>query len=278
MIIIADSGSTKTNWYVAGEKSASPVSQCQTTGINPFYQDKETILQLLKSEFTLRIEDQVQVFFYGAGCSGDEAREIVAEPLRTFFTPVFLSVESDLMAAARSLCGHNSGIACIMGTGSNSCYYNGEKIISQVPSLGYILGDEGSGADIGRRLIADILKNQVPVGVADKFFSTFNYSREDILVHVYKNPFPNRFLAQFATFVSANIGEPALRNLVKTGFGKFFRRNISQYPQAATLPVHFTGSISWHFRDILTEVSAENGVEVGTITQNPMQGLIKYHL
>ncbi len=182
------------------------------------------------------------------------------------------------MAAAHSLCQHEAGMACIMGTGSNSCYYNGKEITKHVPSLGYILGDEGSGADIGRRLVADILKHQLPDEVAEHFFSTFHYTREEILEHVYKNPFPNRFLAGFATYVGENIGIPALRNLVKTGFNKFFTRNIRQYPEALNHPVHFTGSIAWHFREILTESAAENGFRVGLITQSPMEGLIRFHI
>jgi glucosamine kinase len=277
MILIADSGSTKTHWGLADENSESPVIEFQTSGINPFYQDKDSILHMLQEEFIWKINTPVRLFFYGAGCSGVDSKAIVNEPLNTFFKPTSISVESDLMAAAHSLCQHEPGLACIIGTGSNSCYYNGKEITKHVPSLGYILGDEGSGADIGRRLVADILKHQLSDDVAEHFFSTFHYTREEILEHVYKNPFPNRFLAGFATYVGENIGNPALRNLVKTGFNKFFTRNIRQYPEARKHPVHFTGSIAWHFRYILTESAAENGFRVGLITQSPMNGLIRFH-
>ena len=278
MILIADSGSTKTHWGLVDENQSSPVIEFQTSGINPFYQDSQSILQMLQEEFIRKINAPVRLFFYGAGCSGVDSKAIVQEPLNTFFKPVFLSVESDLMAAAHSLCQHEAGLACIMGTGSNSCYYNGKEITRHVPSLGYILGDEGSGADIGRRLVADILKNQLADDVAEHFFSTFHLTREEILEHVYKNPFPNRFLAGFAMYVGENIGNPALRNLVKTGFTEFFTRNIRQYPEAANHPVHFTGSIAWHFREILTESAAENGFRVALITQSPMDGLIRFHI
>jgi glucosamine kinase len=278
MILIADSGSTKTHWGLVDENSMSGAIEFQTSGINPFYQDKKTILRLLQEEFIWKINTPLRLFFYGAGCSGVDSKAIVYEPLDTFFNHASITVESDLMAAAHSLCQHDAGLACIMGTGSNSCYYNGSEITKHVPSLGYILGDEGSGADIGRRLVADILKHQLPDEVADQFFVAFQYTREEILEHVYKNPFPNRFLAGFATYVRENTAVPALRNLVKTGFNKFFIRNIRQYPEALEHPVHFTGSIAWHFREILTESAEENGFQVGLITQSPMDGLIRFHI
>jgi N-acetylglucosamine kinase-like BadF-type ATPase len=259
------------------EGSGSVIRQCLTSGINPFYQDKKTIFSLLEREFAIPLEDRVNLYFYGAGCSGDTARAIVYEPLKAFFNPVHLWVESDLMAAAHSLCQHSEGIACILGTGSNSCYYNGQVIAQQIPSLGYILGDEGSGADIGRRLVSDILKKQLPPGITEKFLSTYSLSPEKILEHVYKNPFPNRFLARFAIFVSENIEEPALHTLVRTGFNKFFTRNIRHYARAQDHPVHFTGSIAFNFKDILQESAAANGFHVGMITLNPMPGLIKFH-
>jgi glucosamine kinase len=278
MILIADSGSTKTHWALADEKSASAVAEYQTSGINPFYQDKNSILHILQKEFIWTLNTPVHLFFYGAGCSGVDSKAIVYEPLNSFFKPTSIAVESDLMAAAHSLCQHEAGLACIMGTGSNSCYYNGTEITKHVPSLGYILGDEGSGANIGRRLVADILKHQLPDDVTEHFFATFRYTREEILEHVYKNPFPNRFLAGFATYVGENIGIPALRTLVKSGFNKFFKRNIRQYPEAENHPVHFTGSIAWHFREILAESAEENGFRVGLITQSPMDGLIRFHI
>lgn len=277
MILIADSGSTKTNWCLADEVSGSDIWQSQTSGINPFYQDKKTIFSLLKNEFTVSLPDRISLYFYGAGCSGNDAKTIVYEPLKAYFNPVTLAVESDLMAAARSLCQQSEGIACILGTGSNSCYYNGKEIARQIAPLGYILGDEGSGADIGRRLVSDILKKQLPPAIAEQFFITYSFTPEQILEHVYKNPFPNRFLARFATFVSENITEPALHNLVRSGFNKFFTRNISHYPQAKDHPVNFTGSIAYYFEDILKESAMANGFQTGIITRNPMEGLIRFH-
>ncbi len=277
MILIADSGSTKTTWCLANDAGFKIVKQWQSPGINPFYQDKKTILWVLEETCPILNDRRLEVHFYGAGCSGEVANAIVYEPLNDFFRPVAMTVNSDLMAAARSLCQHEPGLACIMGTGSNSCFYDGAAITFHVPALGYILGDEGSGADIGRRLVADVLKNQLPPDICDHFLRTISLTREEILAHVYKNPFPNRFLAGFAPYVAENIHEAPLYKLVKSGFDKFFSRNISQYPQAAHLPVHFTGGIAWHFRDILSAAASENGYILGNITPDPMPGLIKFH-
>ncbi|HJZ39041.1 MAG TPA: hypothetical protein VJ203_01605 [Bacteroidales bacterium] len=276
MILLSDSGSTKTEWCLVNENTGT-LETCQTSGINPYYQDGQTIYRILQKEFSLVLQAPVSIYFYGAGCGSDKARGIVRSALKDYFNASSLVIESDLMAAARSLCQRKAGIACIMGTGSNSCYFNGEAIVQHVPALGYILGDEGSGADIGRRLIADILKKQLPPAVSDIFFKTYSYTPDQIQEHVYKNPFPNRFLAQFTTFIADNIQEYSLRNLVKTSFNKFFIRNIRQYHHARELPINFTGSIAWYFGEILQESADDNGFHVGTITRSPMQGLIKFH-
>jgi glucosamine kinase len=277
MILIADSGSTKTTWCLVHEDDSALHEKWHTDGINPFYQDEKTIFRMLEKTMPSLNHNNLEVHFYGAGCSGEAANKIVYGALLQFFNPASITVDSDLMAAARSLCQHEEGLACIMGTGSNSCFYDGSQITYHVPALGYILGDEGSGADIGRRLVADVLKNQLPPDICNHFLKYCGLGREEILAHVYKHPFPNRFLAGFAPYVAENTFKPPIYQLVKTGFDKFFRRNISQYPQAATLPVHFTGSIAWHFRDILAESARDQHFTIGKICPDPMEGLMEYY-
>jgi N-acetylglucosamine kinase-like BadF-type ATPase len=277
MILIADSGSTKTAWSLVNPDNGS-IETCQTSGINPMYQDEEAILKLLQQEITLHIPDGVKLFFYGAGCINNQANGIVQQALDGFFHSSAVSVETDLMAAARSLCQQAEGIACILGTGSNSCYYNGKEITRHVSPLGYMLGDEGSGAVIGRKFIADLLKNQLPKYIRDRFFSSTNFTAHQLLENVYKKPFPNRFLAQFTRFIHENMNECSLRNLVKDNFNDFFTRNIRQYPEAQHLPIQFTGSIAFYFEILLRDSANESGFRIGIITKSPMEGLIKYHL
>jgi glucosamine kinase len=276
MIVIADSGSTKTTWVLFDKKTGT-THTVQTSGINPFYQDEAGILDMLKNEFLFTFSEIQEIHFYGAGCANSSVNNIVWKALSAFFGTNDIEVESDLMAAARSLCQHNAGIACILGTGSNSCYYNGKTIEQQVSPLGFILGDEGSGAVLGKRLIADILKNQLPQTVIQKFFETYKTTQREIMENIYRKPFPNRYAAQFTRFIGENMGEPSLQKLVATEFDLFFRRNVLQYTMAAELPVHFAGSIAWHFSDILKEVAQNHHLNIGKIEQAPMGGLLQYH-
>ncbi|MBN1144390.1 MAG: ATPase [Bacteroidales bacterium] len=277
MILIADSGSTKTEWCLI-DKNSKPAASCITAGINPMYQDGEAILKTLQQQFNLSVEEPPEIFFYGAGCISNSINRIVLTALKSFFNCHSVTVDTDLLGAARSLCGDSEGIACILGTGSNSCYYNGREIAENVSPLGYILGDEGSGAVIGRKFIADLLKNQLPERIVTSFFDTCKLSRQQIMEQVYKKPFPNRFLAQFTGFIHSNLHESELYNLVKTSFTEFFNRNVSQYNEAHHLPVHFTGSVAFHFSPLLRETAEKEGYSIGSITENPMEGLIRYHI
>jgi len=277
MLLIADSGSTKTEWCLVNTETRM-FKTCHTSGINPLYQDEESILQLLQVEYTLPVTPLHAVFFYGAGCINDQVSDRVRMLLSEHFRCLSVAVQSDLMAAARSLCQNHEGIACILGTGSNSCYYNGLEIVRHVSPLGYVLGDEGSGAVIGKKFMSDLLKKQLPDDIAGRFFEKYGLSSDQVLEQVYKKPYPNRFLAQFTRFIHENLHEASLRKLVKDGFAEFFTRNIRQYPEAHKLHVHFTGSVAWYFKDILEESAAESGFQTGIITLNPMEGLIQYHL
>ena len=181
-----------------------------------------------------------------------------------------------MLAAARGLCGHEAGIACIMGTGSNSCYYDGKQIVSNVSPLGFILGDEGSGAVLGKLLIGDLLKNQLPEGLKEKFLEQFNLTPATIIDSIYRQPFPNRFLASLSPFALQNITEPKIRTLVQNSFRNFLERNVKQYDYKQA-PVHFIGSVAYYYKEVLTEAAAEAGIMLGTIIKSPMEGLIQYH-
>lgn len=276
MILIADSGSTKTTWVLFDE-NRKITGQCQTSGINPFYQTEEEIINILKKEFTLEIRTLNALFFYGAGCANVEKNGIVHAALHQLWNPGQISVESDLMCAARSLCGHEEGIAAILGTGSNSCYYDGRSIVQQVSPLGFILGDEGSGGVMGKKLVSDVLKKQLPASVCKAFFDTYQFTTAEILDRVYKQPFPNRFMAGFTRFIYDHLHEESLYNLVKNSFTEFFVRNVSQYEASRRLPVHFTGSIAWYFKPVLEDTARDLGFSTGKVTQDPIDGLMEYH-
>lgn len=276
MMIIADSGSTKTTW-VLFKKETGERQTIHTSGINPFYQDAGEIFQMLRKEFSVPFPADSELHFYGAGCANTEVNNTVMKALRSFFQTEAIEVASDLMAAARSLCMHEPGIACILGTGSNSCYYNGETIEEQVSPLGFILGDEGSGAVLGKRLLADILKKQLPGQLIDQFFTKYPVNQAEILDNIYRKPFPNRYAAGFTRFLAEHSSEQAVRDLINTEFRLFFSRNVMQYRRAKELPVHFTGSVAWYFRDILEEAASGFGLQTGKIIQAPMEGLIGYH-
>ena len=276
MILIADSGSTKTHWCLVDEGQI--VKEIFTDGINPFYQTDMEIIALLDDQLIPGLEntDIDRIFFYGAGCSFPEKKILVSRGLVRFFGNSMIEIQSDLLGAARSLFQHEKGIACILGTGSNSCYYDGKEITQNVSPLGFILGDEGSGAVLGKKFLADCLKNQLPLELKEKFLSRYELTPEIILDRVYKKPFPNRFLAQFTPFMLENIEEPSIFNLVYDSFDAFFVRNVMQYP-LDDIRVGCVGSIAHYFRDTLEIVASERRIEISEIVQKPMDGLVTFH-
>lgn len=276
MILIADSGSTKTDWCVVLE--GTPIKRITTKGINPFFQSEEEIQQ----ELTISLFPQLpegtvnSVYFYGAGCTPEKApilRRAIAESLSVVGN---IKAHSDMLAAARGLCGHEAGIACILGTGSNSCFYNGEDIVNNISPLGFILGDEGSGAVLGKRLVGDILKNQLSPAIKEAFLKQFDLTAPEIIDRVYRQPFPNRFLASLSPFIAQHLEEPTIRALVFNSFTAFLRRNVMQYDYEK-YPVHFIGSVAACYKEILQEAALETGIRIGKILQSPMEGLIQYH-
>jgi len=277
MILIADSGFTKTEWREVSEGVAG--RSYISTGINPFFVTGEEMLRLFGKELPeLKGADVSRIFFYGTGVSNASKAEIVRGALTSYFGTDKLFIGSDLLGAARSLCQKEPGIACIIGTGSNSCYYNGNEIVANVSPLGYILGDEGGGAVIGRKLVAGVLKKQLPGIVIENFFRAYPYTPAEILDKVYNMPFPNRFLGQFTRFISDNIHVPELQAMITSSFDEFIVRNVLSYPEAHRYPIHFTGSIAYHFRPFLEELILKHRLQPGLFTLTPMENLVKFHI
>jgi len=277
MILIADSGSTKTEWREVNDVGAG--KSYISSGINPFFVTGEEIISLLRKEIP-ELEGSAirRIFFYGTGVSNASKAEIIRGSLTSFLRTDQLFIGSDLLGAARSLCMNEPGIACIIGTGSNSCYYDGKNIVSNVSPLGYILGDEGGGAVLGRKLVSGVLKKQLPGIVIENFFKAYPYTPAGILDNVYNMPFPNRFLGQFTLFIADNIHVPELQTIVTSSFDEFMIRNVLQYPEARKFPVHFTGSVAYHFRPFLEDLMSKYRLQSGLFTLTPMENLVRYHI
>lgn len=275
MKLIAESGSTRTEWALVEDNHL--VQRVFTEGLNPFFQTRREIsrsirLGLPESFFKKKLD---QVYYYGAGCSSYEKKNILGASLvAQFKTPI--QVESDLLAAARGLFKCEAGIACILGTGSNSCFYDGKIIVKNVKAAGYILGDEGSGAVLGKLFLADLLKGLAPKELANEFHEKFRISVNDVMESVYNLPFPNRFLGTIAYFLGDYMDNEYVYNLLTNNLRSFFNRNVCQYDYI-NYPIRFVGSLAYAYPDILQEVAQEFGVEIDVIEETPMNGLIEFH-
>lgn len=276
MILIADSGSTKTDWVLCDKDTV--VTRVRTQGLNPTLQESEAIHDILSQELAGKIDTEAPnaIYFYGAGCAYDEANKRIRNALEKIFTTKNIEINSDLLAAARAMCGHDEGIACILGTGSNSCLFDGEKITENTPSLGYILGDEGSGAFLGRQLISNCLKRQLSDTICDKFLKQYNLSIATILESVYHRPLPNRYLAGFVPFLAENRKNSEIHSLLIHCFRLFFQRNTMVY-RRSWLPIHIVGGVGLAFANELKETAESLGLSIGNIVESPMNGLIEYH-
>ncbi len=274
--LIADSGSTKTDWCIVDESGA--FSTIRVKGMNPYFQDEEEISSEIEKKLLPAVGDNVidTVYFYGAGCIFDKVK-VVENAIKKHITAKRIFVESDLLGVARAVCGKTEGIACILGTGSNSCLYDGDKIVSNISPLGFILGDEGSGAVLGKLLVGDLLKGILPERLKSLFLEQYGLTPAYIIDKVYRQPFPNRFLAGFAPFLAEHLDEPSIYRLVADSFYAFIYRNVKQYHRD-DCEVSFVGSIAYFFRDILSAVASDTGIVLGKIVQNPMDGLLQYHL
>ncbi|MCG3165296.1 MAG: hypothetical protein POELPBGB_01058 [Bacteroidia bacterium] len=277
MMLIAESGSTKTDWRLVEGKVNT--EKYVTLGFNPFHQTSEAISLEIKSNLLSRLEKPVDtIYYYGAGCSSAAMCAVVEKALKECFPLAAVTVDHDLLAAARGLCGHEKGIAAIMGTGSNSCVFDGEKITANIPALGYILGDEGSGASIGKQFLADYIIGIVPADIAKDFHLKTGLDKEKIFEGVYMQPMPSRFLASTGKFIFEKLDNPYMYNLVKKSFTDFFDRYICRYPEHKTYPLHLTGSIAFYYSAVLKQVASEKGVTVGRIMDSPAEGLLNYHI
>ena len=275
MILIADSGSTKTDWCLAENQHS--VLRFKTQGINPYQQDEAAIRAILKNELTPQMSENhpSRLYFYGSGCTpakAEEVRKCLSETLGI----ETVEVQTDLMAAARALCQHDKGIACILGTGSNSCLYDGNVITANVPPLGYILGDEGSGAVLGRCLVGNLIKGQLPKNLKQEFMDTYHLTVADIIEHVYRQPLANRYLAGLSLFMASHRDVEEIHHLLIDNFMAFFRRNVAHYG-CPELPVNFIGGIAHQYNTELEEAATATGFTLGTVVQSPMEGMVRYH-
>ncbi len=275
-ILLADSGATKTEWALIRNGRAT---KAQTPGISPYFMDQATIVATLQSSLKPSFLQATpsSIFFYGTGCAAKPNARLVSRALRVIWSAATTQVADDLLGATRSLCGHEPGIACILGTGSSSAHFNGKKIIEQRAGLGYVLGDEGSGSYLGKKLIQYFLYDLFDQELKEKFRDQFQLDRTAILDSVYKKPSPSRFLASFTPFLAENRGHYMIENILEDGLQDFFFNHIRRFKQADRLPIHFTGSISYVFRDWIQMLCQRNSFKLGNIEPKPMSGLIRYH-
>ena len=274
--LIADSGSTKAEWCLLdGKKKRTFV----TEGLSPYFLSGEQIQKILEEKLKAKMKniEPDEIFFYGTGCSNPDNVKLVKKAIQKVFTQSAVAVDHDLMGAAKALCGNEKGIACILGTGSNSCYYNGKKIIKNSPGLGYVLGDEGSGAYLGKKVIQYFLYNTFDADLMDRFVAKFQVSSYDILDAVYKKPLPNRYLASYAIFLAENRGHYMVENIIEDGFNDFFFNHVYKYRESWTLPVNFIGSVAYGFKDVLKDMCNTYELQLGKVLQKPMDGLVKFH-
>lgn len=274
MILIADSGSTKTDWCLTTEEGKE--SHLFTTqGINPYHQSEQEITDALHDMKGLLPTEKIEaVYFYGAGCTAEKSPVVCKALQKTFPHVPVVEAASDMLGAARSLCGHRPGIVCIIGTGSNSCYYDGKCITHNTPPLGYILGDEGSGAALGKRLVSDCLKRQLPEETCKQFSTYCGLSLSEIIDRVYRRPMPNRFLAECSRFLHEHRKEESIHQLLTSCFADFFRRNVLAYPKGE---LFFTGSIACYYAEELKEAATTFHLQIASIRQRPIEGLITFH-
>jgi len=275
-IIIADSGSTKCEWTLVNGKKKKTIF---TMGISPYFLNEVQIKDLVEKELkpAVHLNTIDTIYYYGTGCKSAENRKMIRKAIGKVFPGTEILVDHDLMGAARALCGDNKGIACILGTGSNSCYFNGKKIIKNSPGLGYVLGDEGSGAYLGKKVVQYYLYNTFDEELKFRFEDTFKTNDVDILDNVYKKPLPNRYLASFTMFLAENRGHFMVENIIEDGLNDFFFQHICKYRESWSLPINFVGGVASGFKDVIKDLCSSYELELGIILKNPMEGLIKYH-
>lgn len=276
VILIADSGATKCEWCLLENGKTKKIL---TQGISPYFLTGEQIEVMLGKELLPKLKNLAvdRVHFYGTGLNNQENIKIVSKVLRKLFPGAKTEVQTDLLGAARALCGKEKGIACILGTGSNSCFFNGKKVVKNSPGIGYILGDEGSGAYLGKKVIQYYLYQTFDEDLRSRFEKRFPVTPNEILENIYKKPLANRYMASFAIFLAENRGHYMIENIIEDGLNDFFFTHLYKYRESWILPIHFIGSIAFGFRDVLKELCSTYELELGKVLKAPMPGLIAYH-
>jgi glucosamine kinase len=274
--LIADSGATKAEWCLLNNGKKKTLF---TQGISPYFLNTDQIAELVEKELVPKLKAVTveHIFYYGTGCSNIENARSIKKALKKLFSTAQIDVNTDLMAAARAVCGREKGIACILGTGSNSCYYNGKSMVKNSPGIGYVLGDEGSGAYLGRKVVQYYLYNTFDEDLRARFDAKFVTTTSEILDNVYKKPLPNRYLASFTLFLAENRGHYMIENIIEDGLNDFFFQHLCKYAEVWKYPVNFVGSVASGFKDVIKELCHSYEFELGTILKNPMEGLVKYH-
>ncbi|MBO9593061.1 MAG: N-acetylglucosamine kinase [Niabella sp.] len=274
--LIADAGSTKVEWCLLNNGKTKTVL---TSGVSPYFLNGDQIAALLTKELLPKLKNVVvdEVFYYGTGCLNPDNRKMVQKSLRGLFRSAKVQVWHDVEGAARGLCGRSKGIACILGTGASACYYDGRKIQKNSPGLGYVLGDEGSGAYLGRKVIQYYLYNTFDEDLRARFDAAYVTNAAEILERVYKQPLPNRYLAGFAKFLADNRGHYMVENIIEDGLNDFFFTHLCKFQEAWKYPISFVGSVAFGFKDVLKELCSSYSFELGKVLQKPMKGLVEYH-
>ena len=276
MILIADSGSTKTDWAIVD--NGRQVVAMSTQGINPFHQDAENIATVIEEELLPKMGniEPEGIFFYGSGCREDKVEMMCGILGKAFPQCARIEAQGDLLAAARAVCGEREGIACIMGTGANSCLYDGNRVVENTPPLGYILGDEGSGAVLGKLFVNALFKGQLPSELKDEWLEETGLSLNIIINKVYREPLANRFLASTSRFIHQHLSVEPLERMVVYNFREHFRRNVNQYGRK-DLTVGAIGSVAYYYREQLQKAATVEGYTLGKVMRSPMDGLVRYH-
>jgi glucosamine kinase len=274
--LIADCGATKGQWCVLQNGKKKMIF---TQGISPYFLTTDQITELLRKELMPKLKNVVvdAVHYYGTGCSNPTNVKSVMSALKKHFGKAKINVSHDIMAAARASCGKTKGMACILGTGSNSCYFNGKTIAKNNPAPGFILGDEGSGAYLGKKVLQYYIYKTFDEDMMSAFDQRFKTNYVEILENVYKKPFPNRYLASFAIFLAENRGHYMIENIIEDGLYDFFANHLYKYAETWKLPVHFIGSVAFGFKDVLASMCHDFEIQLGNVLQKPMDGLVKYH-
>jgi N-acetylglucosamine kinase-like BadF-type ATPase len=276
MKLIADSGSTKTAWKLIG--NSGEVKNIISSGINPFFRNEEDIFQELMQTLLPETGNEIhEIFFFGAGIINAEKGDIIRRALNRMYPEAAVETASDVLGAAKALFGDNAGIACILGTGSNACIYDGKQIATGISPLGFILGDEGSGAVMGRKLLGDYFKEVMPAKLRDEFGKRFGLTREEALNRVYRTEKPNQFLAQFVPFLSEHNQSAYYQKFVQQNFMEFFERNVTKLPSFSKYRIGFVGSVAFYFSQILKNTASYYGFEEITILKDPIDGLEMYY-